>query len=294
MRILLLGCNGQVGSLIKKTFKENTEFLPLNRSELDITNEYSINEVISSFKPKVIINAAAYTEVDNAEHNEEKAFVINGLGPKYLAKAANSHRAALIHISTDYVFEGDKEEPYLESDQVNPQSVYGKSKLEGEVAIKEYCSKHIIIRTSWVFARNGHNFVNTMLRLGKEKPALNIVGDQFGGPTYAGDIANLVSVIVGKIENGENINWGLYHYSGLPHISWHGFAEVIFIKAKGHNFLKTIPKINHIETKDFFTPAKRPKNSRLDCKKIQVEFDIYPSDWVAELDNIGSYAEIDN
>jgi dTDP-4-dehydrorhamnose reductase len=294
MRILLVGCDGQVGFLLSEIFRDQAELLPVNRSELDITNEHLVNEVISSFKPQVIINAAAYTAVDNAEHDEEKAFAVNGFGPKYLAKASNSVGAVLIHISTDYVFEGDKEKPYSESDPVNPQSVYGKSKLEGEVAIKEYCRKYIILRTSWVFARRGHNFVNTMLRLGKEKTVLSIVGDQYGGPTYAGDIANLVAVIVGKIENGENINWGLYHYSGLPHVSWYEFAEIIFTKAKEHNCLKTVPIIKSIETKDFLTPAKRPKNSRLDCAKIQAEFDVLPSDWQSEVNNLDDYTEVSN
>ena len=292
MRILLTGCDGQLGSLLREILRGKAELLAVNRAELDITNESSVNEIISVFRPEIIVNTAAYTAVDRAEDEVEMAFAVNGLGPEILAKAAHSVGAALIHISTDYVFDGNHKNPYVESDQVNPQSVYGESKLKGEIAVQECCQKYIILRTSWVFSRHGHNFVNTMLRLGKEKSVLRIVSDQFGGPTYANDIANLIVVIIEKIESGEGINWGLYHYSGMPYVSWSKFAEVIFKKVKESNLLKAVPLIKSIESKDFPTPATRPKNSSLDCAKIQAEFDISPSDWVGELGNIGDYAEV--
>jgi len=289
MRILVTGCNGQVGFLLKQMLVNTVELLALTRQELDITNELLVNKTISNFKPSVVINAAAYTAVDKAESEEKLAYAINSDGPKYLAKAASALNAALIHISTDYVFEGNKSGQYLESDPVNPQGIYGKSKLAGEVAIKECCDKHIILRTAWVFGEHGNNFVKTMLKLGKERDALSIVSDQFGGPTYAGDIVTAIIEIVYKIEVDENINWGVYHYSGAPYVSWFEFAKHIFAKAKEKGVLEKIPKLTAITTKEFPTPAKRPENSKINCQAIENEFGIMPSDWQSELENIINY-----
>jgi dTDP-4-dehydrorhamnose reductase len=289
MRILVTGCNGQVGFLLKKMLTNKVELLALTRQELDITNENSVNNTVSYFKPTVIINAAAYTTVDKAESEEELAFSINSDGPAYLAKAANNINAAIIHMSTDYVFEGNKSGQYLETDPVNPQGVYGKSKLAGESAVSKYCDKHIILRTAWVFGEHGNNFVKTMLRLGKERNALSIVSDQFGGPTYAGDIAKAIIEIVNKIASSKKIIWGTYNYSGLPHVSWFEFAQNIFEKANEKGLLENIPKLSTISTEEFPTPAKRPGNSKLNCKTIETEFGIMPSDWQSELDNINNY-----
>jgi dTDP-4-dehydrorhamnose reductase len=289
MRILVTGCNGQVGFLLKKMLINKCELLALTRQELDITNETLVNETINDFKPNVVINAAAYTAVDKAESEEELAFAINSDGPKYLAKSANRVNASLIHISTDYVFEGNKLGQYLETDKVNPQGVYGKSKLAGEVSVSKYCSKHIILRTAWVFGEHGNNFIKTMLRLGKERNALSIVNDQFGAPTYAGDIAKAIIEIVNKIESCEPVKWGVYHYSGTPHVSWYEFAENIFAKAEQKKILENIPKLSAITTREFPTQANRPENSKLNCSAIESEFVVVPSDWKAELDNIINY-----
>ena len=289
MRVLVTGCNGQVGFLLKSLLMNKVELLALTRQELDVTNEGSVYKIVSCFKPDVIVNAAAYTAVDKAESEEERAFSINSNGPEYLAKAANKLDASLIHISTDYVFEGNKLGQYLETDPVNPQGVYGKSKLAGENAAIKYCSKHIILRTAWVFGEHGNNFVKTMLRLGNERDALSIVSDQFGGPTYAGDIAKAILEIINKIETGNKIKWGTYHYSGMPHVSWYEFAQNIFAKAKEIGALESTPKLTAISTKEFPTPAKRPENSKLNCKAIEKEFGIMPSNWQTELENIENY-----
>jgi len=289
MRILVTGCNGQVGFLLKQMLSNKVELLALTRQELDITNEKLVNDKVSIFMPNVVINAAAYTAVDKAENEESLAFAINSEGPKYLAKAASKVNASIIHISTDYVFEGIKSGQYLETDPVNPQGVYGKSKLAGEVAVSKNCKNHIILRTAWVFGVHGNNFVKTMLRLGKERDELSIVSDQFGGPTCAGDIARVIIEIINEIEVGENINWGVYHYSGTPYVSWYEFAQNIFAKAKVKGVLENIPKLTAITTEKFPTPAKRPENSKLNCQAIENEFGIMPSDWQAELENINNY-----
>jgi dTDP-4-dehydrorhamnose reductase len=289
MRVLVTGCNGQVGHLLKQMLTNKVELLALTRQELDITNELLVNKTISDFQPSVVINAAAYTAVDKAESEEKLAFAINRDGAEYLAKAANKVDAALIHISTDYVFEGNKTGLYSEGDSVNPQGMYGKSKLAGEAAVKEYCDKYIILRTAWVFGEHGNNFVKTMLKLGKERDALSIVSDQFGGPTYAGDISKAIINIIKEIEIAENINWGVYHYSGTPYVSWFEFAQNIFAKAKDKKVLENIPKLAAITTKEFPTPAKRPKNSKLNCDAIEAEFGVKSSDWQSALQNINHY-----
>jgi len=289
MRVLVTGCNGQVGFLLKNILTDKVELLALTRQELDITNEKLVNKVLSDFKPCVVINAAAYTAVDKAESDEKLAFSINSDGPKYLAKATSKVNASLIHISTDYVFEGNKSEPYMETDAVNPHGIYGKSKLAGEVAVSKYCQKHIILRTAWVFGEHGNNFVKTMLRLGKERDALSIVSDQFGGPTYAGDIAKAIMKILHKIESDKEIQWGVYHFSGMPHVSWYEFSQAIFAKAKVKGVLKNTPVLTPIGTKEFPTPAKRPTNSKLNCQAIENEFGIMPSNWQVELNNIKNY-----
>ncbi|MET1253593.1 dTDP-4-dehydrorhamnose reductase [Aliikangiella maris] len=289
MRILLTGCNGQVGFLLKKKLEGKCELLALTRESLDITDEPKINLTVAEFKPQVIINAAAYTAVDKAESEKELAFEINATGPKLLAKAASSVNASIIHISTDYVFEGNKSGTYSETDHVNPQGVYGESKLAGEIAVRENCEKHIILRTAWVFGEHGNNFVKTMLRLGQERESLGIVGDQFGGPTYAGDIADAIVEIIYQIEDKRFDSWGSYHYSGYPYASWYEFAEQIFVKAKGKGLLESIPKLNKIQTEDYPTPAARPKNSKLECSKVKLQLGIEPSDWLKALEKICEY-----
>ncbi|MCK8043309.1 dTDP-4-dehydrorhamnose reductase [Shewanella sp. 1CM18E] len=292
MRVLITGCYGQVGfCLTEKLIKdENTTVLSLDRDSLDITNQTAVNAVVNKFKPTIIINAAAHTAVDRAEEEVELSYAINRDGPKYLAQAAQDVGAAILHISTDYVFEGNKVGDYVESDLTSPQGVYGESKLAGEIEVGQACGKHIILRTAWVFAENGNNFVKTMLRLGATHDSLSIVGDQFGGPTYAGDIANALIQIAKRIEQGDFIEFGIYHFSGLPHVSWYEFAETIFDTAVCQDLIPKKPSLHSITTEQYPTLAKRPSNSRLSTEKINNVFSITASDWKTALNNIQVYA----
>ncbi|WP_016791584.1 dTDP-4-dehydrorhamnose reductase [Vibrio cyclitrophicus] len=291
MRVLITGCNGQVGSCLTKQLANdnNTEVLALGREHLDITNQDAVNTVITEFQPSVIINAAAHTAVDKAEEEVDLSYAINRDGPKYLAQAAQSVGAAMLHISTDYVFEGSKAGEYTESDATNPQGVYGESKLAGEIAVAEECDKYVILRTAWVFGESGNNFVKTMLHLGQTRDALSIVGDQFGGPTYAGDIASTLIQIAKCITQGSEVEYGIYHYSGLPHVNWFDFADAIFDVAVQQKLLERKPTLTNITTDQYPTPAKRPSNSRLSNEKIMENFSIEASDWQAALNNIQAY-----
>jgi len=226
--------------------------------------------------------------VDKAETEAELANAINNLGPKKLAKAAAEVNAAIIHISTDYVFSGNKDGLYTELDEVNPQNVYGQTKLAGEQSVVQECAAHIILRTSWVFSEYGNNFVKTMLRLAQTRDTLCVVEDQFGGPTYAGDIARAIINIAQQLEQGST-KFGIYNYSGYPHVSWQQFASEICEKAFAQKLIQSRITVNSISTTDYPTPAKRPANSKLDCSKITTDFSIQPSDWIAAINNIQYY-----
>lgn len=291
MRVLITGCHGQVGSCLTKQLSNdnNTEVLALDRELLDITNRDAVNAVVTEFQPSVIINAAAHTAVDKAEEEVSLSYAINRDGPKYLAQAAQTIGAAILHISTDYVFEGNKNGEYVESDATNPQGVYGESKLAGEMAVAKACDKHIILRTAWVFGEDGNNFVKTMLRLGTTRDALSIVGDQFGGPTYAGDIANTLIHMAKCISQGDSVDYGVYHFSGLPHVSWFEFADAIFDSAVKQHLMVKKPGLSSITTEQYPTPAKRPNNSRLSTDKITQAFSVEASDWKSALNNIQAY-----
>ncbi|MFT5634693.1 MAG: dTDP-4-dehydrorhamnose reductase [Cognaticolwellia sp.] len=291
MKILIAGKNGQVGRCLVDLLEAQTEltFLALDREELDITDPIQVDKIVSEFQPNIIINAAAYTAVDKAEQESELANAINRDGPHNLAAAANKINAAIIHISTDYVFDGDSAESYTESDVTVPQGEYGRSKLAGEHAVAQACPKHIILRTAWVFGEHGNNFVKTMLHLAKTRESLGVVADQFGGPTYAGDIANAILTISKQIARDSHA-YGIYHYSGFPHVNWHTFAEKIFDIALEQDVLKQLIQVNPITTLDYPTPAKRPANSRLNCDKIHNVFGIKQSDWQAALVRIKEYS----
>ncbi|WHR52841.1 dTDP-4-dehydrorhamnose reductase [Vibrio furnissii] len=291
MRVLITGCYGQVGSCLTQQLANDKSItvLALDREHLDITSQDAVNAAVAEFKPSIIINAAAHTAVDKAEEEIDLSYAINRDGPKYLAQAAQSIDAAILHISTDYVFEGNKAGEYVETDTTNPQGVYGKSKLAGEIAVAQACDKHVILRTAWVFGDNGNNFVKTMLRLGENRDALSIVGDQFGGPTYAGDIASALIQIAKRITKGDTVEYGVYHYSGLPHVSWFDFADAIFDVAVEQGVLANKPSLTSITTDQYPTPAKRPSNSRLSTEKITQGFSVKASDWKAALNNIQAY-----
>jgi dTDP-4-dehydrorhamnose reductase len=291
MKILIAGKNGQVGRCLVDLLEAQNEltFLALGREELDITDPIQVDKIVSEFKPNIIINAAAYTAVDKAEQESELANAINKDGPQNLAHAANKVNAAIIHISTDYVFDGDSLESYTESDVTAPQGEYGRSKLAGEQAVVQACPKHIILRTAWVFGEHGNNFVKTMLRLAKTRESLGVVADQFGGPTYAGDIANAIITISKQIARDSHA-YGIYHFSGFPHVNWYTFAEKIFEIALEQNVHVQPIQVNPITILDYPTPAKRPANSRLNCDKIHNAFGIKQSNWQAALMRIKEYS----
>lgn len=290
MRVLVTGSGGQVGRLlVRQLEKTDWELMACDRAGLDITSKLDVFNVIEEFKPDVIINAAAYTAVDMAEKDKRNAYKVNGDGPKYLAQAASISGSVLFHISTDYVFSGDKKGLYIESDEANPKGVYGLSKLSGEQAVHEFCHKSIVLRTSWVFGEVGGNFVKTMLRLAQDRDELRIVSDQYGGPTYAGDIANTLLLMIQHLESNGDLEWGTFHYSGHPYVSWYEFAQEIFKSAVRHKCLSVPPKLTPIRTEEYPTAAKRPSNSILDCGKIKNQMDILPSDWLRELNNVSNY-----
>ncbi len=293
MRVLITGGRGQVGYCLTKQLSEHgsNTVLSLDKEELDITNQDAVNAIVQEFQPTIIINAAAHTAVDRAEEEVELSYAINRDGPKFLAEAAQEVGAAILHISTDYVFEGNKHGEYSEKDLTNPQGIYGASKLAGEIEVVKSCDKHIILRTAWVFGEKGNNFVKTMLRLGVVRDELNIVGDQFGGPTYAGDIAKVLIEIANRISKDESVAYGVYHYSGLPHVSWYQFADAIFDSAVAQGILTKKPNLTSITTEQYPTPAKRPSNSRMSTQKIIDAFNLEASDWKLALTNIKAYTE---
>ncbi|WP_113627377.1 dTDP-4-dehydrorhamnose reductase [Pectobacterium peruviense] len=289
MKVLITGANGQVGSRLVERLNRKAEILAMDRDVLDITNREAIFKTVEGFKPNVIINAAAHTAVDRAEQEVELSYGINRDGPLYLAEAAQSTGAIILHISTDYVFNGENEKPYVESDAVDPKSIYGRSKLEGELAVANACQRHIILRTAWVFGEDGNNFVKTMLRLGKERDTLGVVADQFGGPTYAGDIADALILIAEKTQSHDFNQWGIFHFSGMPYVSWFEFADKIFSIAIEKMVLDKKPTLSQLTTQDYPTPAQRPNFSKLNCEKINHTFKIKPSDWIRALEDIYLY-----
>ena len=290
MKILVTGSNGQVGRCLVQQLSQmlEIEFLAVDREQLDITDREAVNILVNEFKPDAIINAAAHTAVDKAEQEVELSYAINRNGPQFLAQAANSVGAIILHISTDYVFAGDKDGEYVETDDVAPQGVYGQSKLAGELAVAAACPRHIILRTAWVFCETGNNFVKTMLLLAQTRDELGVVADQFGGPTYAGDIAAALIKMAQSLHNG-NHDYGIYHFAGLPHVSWQQFATEIFNQANVQGIISKVMRVNAITSDQYPTPAKRPANSRLNCQKIELAFGIKPSDWQAALSQLNSY-----
>jgi dTDP-4-dehydrorhamnose reductase len=279
MRILVTGANGQVGwELSRCAVKQGLDILALDRAALDVTDQSAVKGEVSASGASVVVNAAAYTAVDQAESEPELAFAVNRDGPAYLASACAEVGIPLIHISTDFVFDGQKQGPYLETDQVSPLSIYGKSKASGEIAAREGLRQHIILRTSWVYGVHGHNFVKTMLRLGREKEVVQVVADQMGCPTSAVDVAETILTIISRFGQSHQVPWGTYHYCGEGVTSWYGFAEAIFAVAAAYVALK-VRRVEPITTADYPTPAKRPANSVLDCSLVKKSFGIVPKSW---------------
>lgn len=283
MRILLTGKNGQLGRCFQDVLIDTQhELFAYDSAELNIADAQQVELIIQNVKPDIIVNAAAYTAVDKAETDSENAYLVNAKGPELLAKQAAVLNSPLIHVSTDYVFDGEAVEPYLPTDQTNPQGVYGASKLAGERAVIVACEKHIILRTSWVFSEYGNNFVKTMVRLAKERDELNVVADQYGCPTYAGDLAQAILEICEQHEQNKPLAWGLYHYCGDTPTSWHGFARAIFAKAESLGVIAKRPQVTAISSDQYPTPAKRPAYSVMSTASLSV-IDLQASSWSTKI-----------
>ena len=281
MVVLVTGGNGQLGQALQSVAGNypSIDFVFCNSSQLDITNLEQCRTVFNQFKPNFCINTAAYTAVDKAESEPEKAFNINVKGTENLAKVCKEFDVTLLHISTDFVFSGDFSTPlemtkgYTETDKPNPTGVYGLTKLQGEQAIQSTWEKHFIIRTSWVYSEFGNNFMKTMLRLASERESLSVVKDQIGTPTYAVDLANALINIISHAELVEASIFGIYNFSNEGQCSWYEFAKEIFIRKEIKIDLKPIP------TSAYPTPAKRPGYSVLDKTKIKAIFGLTINNW---------------
>ncbi|AXF07054.1 dTDP-4-dehydrorhamnose reductase [Paraburkholderia graminis] len=279
--ILVTGVNGQVGYELARTLQGLGHVVAVDRSTLDLSNLDQIRAVVRDVKPALIVNPAAYTAVDKAEQEPELAMRINGEAPGVLAEEARKLGAALIHYSTDYVFDGEKQGAYVESDPANPQNVYGRSKLAGEQAIAATGENHLVLRTSWVYGTRGKNFLLTMLRLGADRPELKVVADQFGAPTWCNTIATLTAHIAAQsFATPDSASWwrersGIYHLCAGDATSWHGFASAIFDLADLPQRPNTLP----IPAADYPTPARRPSNSRMSNDKLARVFGLAAPHW---------------
>lgn len=285
MRLLVTGSQGQIGrELLQAHLPSGLELVGLPRRRLDITRPQQVAAALDNADAELVVNAAAFTEVDRAETEPKAAFAANCEGPALLADACAERDIPLIHISTDYVFDGRKPSAYVEDDPVCPINAYGASKAAGERAVIDRWPRHVILRTSWVYSAHGANFVKTMLRLGLEKTELAIVADQVGGPTAAGDIAAAILAIAAHVASGADGHWGVFHYSGGGETSWYGFAERIFDfqeKVAGRR-----PRLRKICAAERPSPARRPANSRLDCAKIAGVYGIRLVPWEVAVDRV--------
>ena len=288
-RILVLGAAGQLGTELQRSFSGYGEITAVNRQSLDLAAEHRTRDLVRRTKPAIILNAAAYTAVDRAESDRECAMAINAHAPRVLAEEALRANALLVHYSTDYVFDGEKREPWIESDAPNPQNFYGLSKLAGEQAINELGGRYLIFRTSWVYGPYGRNFLLTMLHLARQRDRISIVDDQYGSPTTSSELANATYKIVSRIlagQFGAADSWaGLYHMTCSNSTSWCGFAREIFARAGGLLDGKT-PEVIPIGSADYPTPARRPHNSVLSNALLRSRFDVQLAPWEIALEAV--------
>jgi len=279
MKILLTGSKGQLGrEVVKAGINAGLDIISMDLPEIDITDSEKLIRIFSELKPSIVINAAAYTAVDLAEMQKNLCYAVNLDGPANLTRLCGKNKARLIHISTDYVFDGKANKPYGENDPVSPVNVYGHSKAEGEKAVLAGPGKHIILRTSWLYGRYGKNFIKTMLRMGQEKKTIQVVNDQYGCPTCAYDLAEVIIVIAQRLMEDQSNNSGIYHYCGKDITTWYEFAISIFQLA-GELGLKNMPLVRPITTSQFPTAAKRPLYTALDCSLIEKSFGVELKPW---------------
>ena len=279
MKTLVLGCNGQLGQSLADTVPDEVDIIGLDLPELDITDANAVLEICRETRPDVVVNAAAYTAVDQAESEPEIAASINVDGVRNIAAAAHDVGAKFIHISTDYVFDGESTKPYKPDDASNPLGVYGQTKREGELAaLEETSGSAVVIRTAWLYSKTGSNFVKTMLRLMDERDELNVVADQFGTPTWADSLANAVWGFAHAPENS-----GIFHWTDGGKTSWHGFATAIQKEALSLGLLDKAIPLDAVGTKDYPTATWRPKYTVLDCSATHDAINIQPANWQANL-----------
>jgi dTDP-4-dehydrorhamnose reductase len=287
VRILVTGVTGQVGFAVVRRFGELGTLVAADRSMLDLSRPQDIARTLDALQPDVIVNPAGYTAVDRAEDDAELAFLVNAAGPAALAQWAASRRVPLVHFSTDYVFDGSSERPWRENDKPAPLSVYGSSKLAGEEAVRSANGPHLIVRTSWVYAASGRNFLRTIARLACEQEEMRIVADQIGSPTSADMLANVLADIFCTQQADLSAAFAsvdnLLHIAAAGHTTWHGFAEAIVTGLKDRGVRIATRRIVPIATKDYPTRARRPRNSRLDLTRLSDAFGIVPESWAALL-----------
>jgi dTDP-4-dehydrorhamnose reductase len=275
--VLIAGSGGQLGfELSRARWPRDVRVIAKQRAELDITDAQSVANAVAALRPSLIVNAAAYTEVDRAEDEPERAFAVNRDGVSHLAASG----VPLIHVSTDYVFDGDKKSAYREDDAPNPLGVYGASKLAGEIAVRERLEHHVIVRASWVFGAHGKNFVKTMLRLGSERDQIRVVDDQRGCPTPAAELAAALVRIAERIVRGD-ASFGTFHFGGAPATTWYGFAQAVFEERRARG--ERAPELVPITTDQFPLKAKRAQNSELDCGAILRAYGLEQPSWRAGL-----------
>ncbi|MCO7565170.1 dTDP-4-dehydrorhamnose reductase [Pseudomonas sp. S 311-6] len=277
MKILVCGRNGQLAQALQGALAGLGELHLLGREQLDLAHPEALREPLRQLAPDLIVNAAAYTAVDQAEQDAQQAFAINAEGPRVLAEEAARLGVPLIHYSTDYIFDGSKPSPYTEQDTPRPLSVYGRSKLAGEQAIAAVVGEHLILRTSWVYSLHGRNFLLTMQRLLQEQPQLRVVDDQIGAPTWAATIAASTRALIERWQAGQPGAWGTYHLTAQGETSWFGFAQAIgeHLRAQGLPCAELLP----IPSSEYPTPARRPRNSRLDCSRLAREWQVSQPHW---------------
>lgn len=282
--IMVAGKTGQLARcLTEEAARRGVALIALGRPALDLADAPSVARTVAAHAPRAIVNAAAYTAVDKAEAEPADAMAVNRDGAGALAAAAARHRIPFIHVSTDYVFDGRKETPYREEDPPTPLGAYGRSKLEGEAAVRAACPAAIILRTSWVYSAYGQNFVRTMLRLAETRDAVRVVDDQHGAPTAAADLAGaILDLLAQGAVNSDTESGGIYHLASSGETTWHGFAAAIFAgwARRGHR----VPRLEPITTAQYPTPAQRPQNSRLNCSKIARAFGVRLPPWQASLE----------
>ncbi|ALV57687.1 dTDP-4-dehydrorhamnose reductase [Burkholderia cenocepacia] len=287
-RILITGSSGQIGFELERALAPLGELLVPKRKDLDLSDIGTLAERLNALQPDVIVNPAAYTAVDLAESQSTLAHAINADAPGAMASWASNRNIPFIHYSTDYVFDGTKAEPYLEDDATHPLSVYGQSKLAGEAAVRAACSRHLILRTSWVVGAHGKNFLKTILRLAQEREQLNVVADQVGSPTTASFIADVTAHVLARVFSPAFSDWGTYHLAAAGETTWHDYARRIVRLAEESGIALKLKQdaIQAVPTSAYPTAATRPANSRLNCGKLANTFDLRMQPWQDGIDHV--------